>query len=436
MAAPIGHHMNDKTILERAGYAINAAAAGVAEPCVQQSTIAKSQENRVQSRVFPSLRLRWGSAELLAALVIIFAIAAPAAAFFSRVGSPEPQSMAWSDPDLGEAERAESNFPGSAFYFLKEEQGLHEDLVASDSGDDLNDDLAHVLGVEDAQSGPAAPAFKMAQSGVDYSRALKCLTDAIYYEAALEPELGQRAVAQVILNRVRHPSYPNTVCGVIYQGSERVTGCQFSYSCDGSMARTPSPFYWNRAQRIARSALAGSVYAPVGHATHYHTTEIHPYWAPSLKFLRTVGAHRFYSFKGRAGLSSAFFRSYRGGEPLPGPHAKRALAKSEPSLDPATLQKEFARKFAAAQAEAERQAAEEALKRAKAEERARLNSDESAALAAFTGQPRTAVHNTPDYSSQAAAAGGDAAFKASRLPSSAIKDQYRGSGSWKTRPGS
>jgi spore germination cell wall hydrolase CwlJ-like protein len=100
-------------------------------------------------------------------------------------------------------------------------------------------------------SGLIAQPFILKTGTAEYNRALKCLTDAIYYEAANEPEAGQRAVAQVILNRMRHPTFPNSVCGVIYQGSERVTGCQFSYSCDGSMARQPARISWLRAQKVA-----------------------------------------------------------------------------------------------------------------------------------------------------------------------------------------
>ncbi|MFX4781967.1 cell wall hydrolase, partial [Acinetobacter baumannii] len=88
---------------------------------------------------------------------------------------------------------------------------------------------------------------------------------------------GQQAVAQVILNRVRHPAFPATVCGVVYQGSEHA-GCQFSFACDGSMARRPEPGLWRRAMAVAASALAGQVYAPVGLATHYHTYAVTPAW--------------------------------------------------------------------------------------------------------------------------------------------------------------
>lgn len=131
-------------------------------------------------------------------------------------------------------------------------------------------------------------------SYTDRLRARHCLTMAVYYEAATEPDAGQRAVAQVVLNRVAHPAYPDTVCGVVFQGSERGTGCQFSFACDGSLARKPARAAWNRAALVAREALAGEVYAPVGLATHYHTLHVHPYWADSLQSLGTIGAHRFY----------------------------------------------------------------------------------------------------------------------------------------------
>jgi spore germination cell wall hydrolase CwlJ-like protein len=122
-----------------------------------------------------------------------------------------------------------------------------------------------------------------------------CLALAIYYEARSESEVGQRAVAQVVLNRVRDPAYPDDVCGVVFQGHERRTGCQFSFTCDGSMARRPEGRAWIRARDIAASALAGRSDAPVGNATHYHTTAIRPYWAPSLTRVTTIGAHIFYS---------------------------------------------------------------------------------------------------------------------------------------------
>ncbi len=166
----------------------------------------------------------------------------------------------------------------------------------------------------------ALPFSTKAASSLDRARALECLTAAIYYEAASEPDAGQSAVAQVILNRVRHPAFPHTVCGVVYQGSER-SGCQFSFACDGAMARVPSRTAWARAARHAGMALAGYVYAPVGLATHYHTYAVTPAWNRSLVMTDVVGAHLFHRWKGFWGTSAAFRDGYRGGEPVPGPHA-------------------------------------------------------------------------------------------------------------------
>jgi spore germination cell wall hydrolase CwlJ-like protein len=165
----------------------------------------------------------------------------------------------------------------------------------------------------------AAPFAMTAASAIDRARARQCLTAAIYYEAASEPDAGQSAVAQVILNRARHPAFPATVCGVVYQGSER-SGCQFSFACDGAMARVPSRTAWARAARHAAMALAGYVYAPVGLATHYHTYAVTPAWNRSLVMTEVVGAHLFHRWKGFWGTRAAFRQTYRGGEPLPGPH--------------------------------------------------------------------------------------------------------------------
>lgn len=167
----------------------------------------------------------------------------------------------------------------------------------------------------------AARPFSLAGiSSADRARALECLTAAVYYEAASETDDGQRAVAQVVLNRVRHPAFPPTVCGVVYQGSERA-GCQFSFACDGAMARAPSASGWARAGRNAAAALHGLVFAPVGLATHYHTYAVTPAWNRALVMTDAVGAHFFHRWKGWWGTPAAFSQRYRGGEPLPGPHA-------------------------------------------------------------------------------------------------------------------
>jgi spore germination cell wall hydrolase CwlJ-like protein len=163
---------------------------------------------------------------------------------------------------------------------------------------------------------PAASGFVLrAAGGIDRTRALDCLTAAIYYEAATAPLDGQRAVAQVVLNRVRHPAYPNTVCGVVWQGSERSTGCQFTFTCDGSLARAPMDSYWRRARAVAEAALAGQVYAPVGWATHYHTNWVVPYWSSSLVKVANVGTHIFYRWTGGWGRGPAFADKHAGVEP-------------------------------------------------------------------------------------------------------------------------
>ena len=119
----------------------------------------------------------------------------------------------------------------------------------------------------DATSNPAAP-FHLIGNQASKMLAIDCLSQAIYYEAASEGVDGGRAIAQVVLNRVRHPGYPNSICAVVYQGSNRTTGCQFTFTCDGSIARAPVAYLWARSRRIAAEALAGKVFMPIGHATH------------------------------------------------------------------------------------------------------------------------------------------------------------------------
>jgi hypothetical protein len=175
--------------------------------------------------------------------------------------------------------------------------------------------------------------FAAPQDAASYERALRCLTEAIYYEARSESDEGQRAVAQVVLNRVRHPSYPNSVCGVVYQGSHRQTGCQFTFTCDGSIRSYVEGGAWARAQQIAASALGGSVYRPVGPALNYHTTAIRPYWAPSLVRQAVIGAHIFYR-RPDGGGSQAFRQAPAEIEP----HSGYVRAVARPERAPARYQ--------------------------------------------------------------------------------------------------
>ncbi len=216
---------------------------------------------------------------------------------------------------------ADDHFPGAAYFFVTDQDAPPS---AGTTGTAALPDLPIPAGAEqsglDATIHPAAVFRTADASGLDRARALQCLTTAIYYEAAREPDEGQQAVAQVILNRVRHPAFPNTVCGVVYQGSEK-HGCQFSFACDGAMARgTPARDYWIRAARVANAALSGYVFAPVGLATHYHTFAVTPGWNRSLVMTAAIGAHFFHRWQGYWGTPAAFSQVYHGHEPVPGPH--------------------------------------------------------------------------------------------------------------------
>ena len=162
---------------------------------------------------------------------------------------------------------------------------------------------------------PAAAPFLFNGDAAARKQALECLASAVYYEAGSQDDNGERAVAQVILNRVRHPAFPASVCGVVYQGSTRQTGCQFTFTCDGSLYRQPDAAGWRRAYRVAQAALSGSVFAPVGYATHYHADYVVPYWASSLAKNAVVGAHIFYHWAGGWGRPAAFTEAYAGREP-------------------------------------------------------------------------------------------------------------------------
>jgi hypothetical protein len=253
-----------------------------------------------------------------------------------------------------------------------------------------------------APGGSIGRAFLSSGSWLDRARAEQCLTMAIYYEAATESDDGQRAVAQVVLNRVAHPSYPNTVCGVVFQGSERSTGCQFTFTCDGSLARKPAALWWDRARRVADQALSGAVFAPVGLATNYHTLQVHPAWDNYLIPVVTIGAHRFFRLPGAAGLSSAFRLAYAGGEPLAAPHPRAFTPAPDSDPDPVALARAY---------------------------------DASAGRA---GAPQAAVTpaaaHAPAYSAALEARGGDALFRGDNLPGGGeLSPQLQRSGQWLDR---
>lgn len=324
-------------------------------------------------------------------------------------------------------ERAGDSFPGSAFYYLA---GDDTGMIAPDAARSAWDaQMAQIHGDDGAASagtGPAARPIFARGTSLDQGRALQCLTTAIYYEAASEPDAGQRAVAQVVLNRVAHPAWPNTVCGVVYQGSERPS-CQFSFACDGSLARKPMAVFWERARRVAAEALAGHVYAPVGLATHYHTSAVHPYWADSLSFIGTIGAHRFYRWSGAAGRPAAFVSAYAGGEPVAAPHPRSWTPAAADVADPITLEKAFE----AGRIEALKTA--QAAPGAAGRNAAAFGQQPLPSYGQGTAEPRVVA---PKFAPAVEARGGDALYRAGQLPGgAAVNPAYENAGKWIAQPG-
>ena len=297
-------------VIEYHPFALPPAPHGVTSEAV---SVAAAASGPVQASPFARLsslgRVRTGALAATAALAIF-------GGFGWDGASLRPAAAQATAPRLQPFEQAGENFPGSAFYYLDSDSGV----VAADRTARAGTPGAERPAPLDARLGDAIaqPTF-LAGTAQDQSRALQCLTTAIYYEAASEPDAGQRAVAQVVLNRVAHPTWPNSVCGVVFQGSER-PGCQFSFACDGAMARAPVRMWWDRARRVAERALGGEVYAPVGLATYYHTGAVNPLWAARQTFIGAIGAHLFYRPPGGAGNAGAFTDRYWGGEPTPAPH--------------------------------------------------------------------------------------------------------------------
>ena len=143
-----------------------------------------------------------------------------------------------------------------------------------------------------------APAQYRADNSVESpSAALQCLTSAVYYEAGQEATDGQRAVAQVIINRWASAPFPKTICGVVQQGAPH-PGCQFTFECDGSLSRPPAPAAWASARKVAETALGGAVDPDVGLSTHYHADYVVPVWASTMLKLTKIGRHIFYRWAG------------------------------------------------------------------------------------------------------------------------------------------
>lgn len=143
---------------------------------------------------------------------------------------------------------------------------------------------------------PIAPAPGAIGAAPDAPRedAARCLTLAVAYEAGNQPRAGQEAVAEVVLNRLAHPSFPKSVCGVVWQGWRRGTGCQFTFVCDGALSRRLDDRTIRAARMVARSALGGIAPRRVAGALNYHATYVQPGWAAALDPVGRIGAHVFY----------------------------------------------------------------------------------------------------------------------------------------------
>jgi spore germination cell wall hydrolase CwlJ-like protein len=149
--------------------------------------------------------------------------------------------------------------------------------------------------VTGADQRPKSPAERLGLTGTARAKAEKCLANAVYFEARGEPVRGQIAVAQVVMNRVFSPFYPDEVCGVVYQNANRHLACQFTFACDGVPDVVTEPDAWLRAKRIARDMLDGKLWMPeVAKATHYHAYWVHPGWVAEMKKISHIGVHTFY----------------------------------------------------------------------------------------------------------------------------------------------
>lgn len=124
----------------------------------------------------------------------------------------------------------------------------------------------------------------------------RCLAEAVYYEARSESLSGQLAVAEVVSNRVADHRYPNSICEVVYQGATRTTGCQFTFTCDGSMALSPRGEHWERAKAVAAQVMMDVHEPRTGAATHYHASYVNPIWNSGLVKTERIGTHIFYRF--------------------------------------------------------------------------------------------------------------------------------------------
>ncbi len=161
--------------------------------------------------------------------------------------------------------------------------------------DNAGETIASKGEVTGVDARPKSPAERLGLIGEARAKSEKCLANAVYFEARGEAVRGQIAVAQVVMNRVFSPFYPNNVCDVVYQNSSRHLACQFTFACDGIPDVITEPDAWLRAKRIAHDMLDGKLWMPeVAKATHYHAYWVHPDWVNEMKKIYKLGVHTFY----------------------------------------------------------------------------------------------------------------------------------------------
>jgi len=166
---------------------------------------------------------------------------------------------------------------------------------ANDPTKDDGASLAPKGEVTGADHRPKTPAERLGLEGKARAKAEKCLANAVYFESRGEPVRGQMAVAQVVMNRVFSPFYPNDVCSVVYQNAHRHLACQFTFACDGIPDVVTEPDMWVRAKRIAHDTLDGKLWVPeIGKSTHYHAYWVRPSWVGEMKKMYKLGVHTFY----------------------------------------------------------------------------------------------------------------------------------------------
>ena len=184
--------------------------------------------------------------------------------------------------------------PGEA-PVVSDDPDLKLSALTPNASDDSGESVANKGQVTGDNARPKSPAERLALSGASRAKAEKCLANAVYFEARDEPLRAQIAVAQVVLNRVFSPFYPNDVCGVVYQNADRHLACQFTFACDGKRDVITEPDAWVRAQRIARDMLDGKLWMPeVAKSTHYHDYWAHPDWVGEMKRIDRLGGLIFY----------------------------------------------------------------------------------------------------------------------------------------------